>query len=276
MDSQLFALVLVIALLVGCVYWIWRLNRPVSAAPQRKPSARKVENLDTLASWMPEPSRILTSHERVAFQTLRQAVPECMLLAQVPLARFLRVPTRNSYTEWLRRVGQLCADIVICDESSLALCVVEVRAPLGKESERGLRRHERMDRVLKAAGIPVIVWREGAIPGVEAARNAVLGEQTQLATREGSAHVNTDSGLTRLEPQVPPVPKAPLTEPLAQPAAEPAMAAMAGDHASAPELSVEAVAVLEEEVDFIQRREPPPSTWFDDLDSAPLPLDQKA
>jgi hypothetical protein len=104
----------------------------------------------------------------------------------------------------------------------------------------------------------------------------VLGEQTQLATREGSAHVNTDSGLTRLEPQVPPVPKAPLTEPLAQPAAEPAMAAMAGDHASAPELSVEAVAVLEEEVDFIQRREPPPSTWFDDLDSAPLPLDQKA
>lgn len=259
MDSQLFALILVLLLLVGCVYWIWRLNGPQPREQKTKSKPRQVENLDTLASWNPEPSRILTSQERIAYNTLRQAMPDCMLLAQVPLARFLRVPTRNSYNEWLRRVGQLCADIVVCDETSMVLSVVEVRAPLGKESERGLRRHERMDRVLKAAGIPVIVWREGAIPGVDAARRALMGEQASLATREGAAHVNTNSGLRQLEPQ--PV-------------------ASAAPQKVAPAV-VETSVVLDEsfEVETFeaeQRREPPPSTWFDGLDSAPMPLDQKA
>ena len=86
------------------------------------------------------------------------------MLAQVPLSRFLRVPMRNSYSDWLSRVGNLNADLLLCDAHSRVLAVVDVRAP--QESERSKRRHERMVRVLRAAGIAVHVWRQEKLPTV--------------------------------------------------------------------------------------------------------------
>ena len=44
------------------------------------------------------------------------------------------------------------------------LAVIDVRA--AQETERSRKRHERMARVLKAAGIHVHVWREGELPSV--------------------------------------------------------------------------------------------------------------
>ena len=110
--------------------------------------------LDTVAAWPPTATRILTTAERSAYGTLVNALPGYMILAQVPLARFLRVPTRYSYSEWLRRLGTQCADLVVCDMASEVLAVVNVQAPAGSESERARKRLNRMARVLKAAGIP--------------------------------------------------------------------------------------------------------------------------
>ena len=43
--------------------------------------------------------------ERLAYSTLKLALPGYMILSQVPIARFIDVPKRNSYGEWMRRVG---------------------------------------------------------------------------------------------------------------------------------------------------------------------------
>jgi hypothetical protein len=51
------------------------------------------ERMDTLAAWPPEATRVLRSSERVAFSTLKLALPGYMILAQVPIARFLNVPS---------------------------------------------------------------------------------------------------------------------------------------------------------------------------------------
>ena len=83
-----------------------------------------------------------------------------MILAQVPLPRFLNVPKRNSYAEWMRRVGSQCADLVICDVTSQVIAVVEIRPPIEQISDRLRARLDRMERVLKAANIPVHVWNE--------------------------------------------------------------------------------------------------------------------
>jgi len=200
---------------------------------------------DTLLAWTPTATRVLTRSEREAYHVLRKALPDHMVLAQVPLARFLRVPTRNSYSEWLRRVGSLCADLVVCDESSQVVAVIELRLPVKQEKPRTVRRHVRMDRVLTAAGIPVHVWLEGALPGPAVARETVLGSALSSLKRP----VGTNSQTRR---------------------------------------SVEAAAVVagmsvEDDVDYnmddfadeeAQRKEPPPSTWFDDLDSGPAPLEE--
>ncbi|HEV8311823.1 MAG TPA: DUF2726 domain-containing protein [Burkholderiaceae bacterium] len=215
---------LVAVALVGAVAWAWR-RQSQGATAHRKPGA--LDALDTVTGWEPQATRILTSSERLAYATLQRAMPEYLILAQVPLSRFLRVPTRYSYAEWLARVGQLCADLVVCDSSSQVLAVVEVRA--AAQSERGGKRAERMRRVLKAAGVPLHVWSEQALPSVSAAREMLLPQEK----REAAA-------------------PAPVPAPAAPPVLGTLPAPTNGAAHALPEM-----------------RDPPPSTWFDDLDVQP-------
>jgi hypothetical protein len=124
---------------------------------------------DTVAGWPPEVARVLTIDERQAFDVLRRAMPTHLVLAQVPLSRFIRVPLRRSYSEWLQRVGGLSADLLLCDAGSRVIAVVDIRAVV--ESERARRRHERMARVLRQAGVAVVTWREGELPDISDARS---------------------------------------------------------------------------------------------------------
>jgi hypothetical protein len=152
----------------------------------RRRGARKTEEdedrLDTLAAWPPKATRVLTTAERLAYTTLVRALPGYMVLAQVPLARFLKVPTRHSYSEWLRRLGNQCVDLVVCDMSSEVIAVVNVQAPAGQTSERGRKRQNRMARVLKAANIPMHVWTDNALPSVDTARETIMPKPSESET----------------------------------------------------------------------------------------------
>lgn len=134
-------------------------------------SRARQDALDTVAAWPPEAARVLSVTERQAFELLKRALPGFIVLAQVPLSRFVRVPTRHSYSDWLQRVGQLSADLVVCDIGSRVLAVIDIRAP--EETARSQRRHERMTRVLKAAGIQVHTWREGDLPSASEVRSVI-------------------------------------------------------------------------------------------------------
>lgn len=140
---------------------------------QRGGSGRtpRQEALDTVAAWPPEAARILSATERQAYDLLKRSLPGFIVLAQVPLSRFVRVPMRHSYNDWLQRVGQLSADLVICDVGSRVLAVVDIRSP--EESARSRRRHDRMARVLKAAGIRVHAWQEGNLPSASEVRSVI-------------------------------------------------------------------------------------------------------
>ncbi|HIV70862.1 MAG TPA: DUF2726 domain-containing protein [Candidatus Aquabacterium excrementipullorum] len=186
-------MVLLLLLLAGGGVLLWRRRQGAGLSGGQRGGSRQAqaEELDTVASWEPSATRLLAGPEREAYQTLRRALPEHMILAQVPLARFIKVPTRNSYAEWMRRVGGLCADIVVCDATSQVIAVVEVRNPIGRDKERAQRRQARMDRVLEAAGIPVHVWLEGALPGPAVARETVLGGPMVFMTKSGATLVDT-------------------------------------------------------------------------------------
>lgn len=216
---------------IGALAWLVR--RKPAAAPARG-GKRGAEGLDTLMAWHPQPTRILTAPERQALRLLRHTLPEHLILAQVPLARFIKVPTRHSYAEWLRRVGQICADLVVCDADSQVLAVVEIRVARGQESEKARRRHARMDRVVQAAGIPLHVWTEGELP-------------SPMAVRELFASLASTAA-----------PVAPAA------ASGPGAAALAGQ----PPFEE-----TEPDDDWPQDQDPPPSTWFDDIDSGQVPLD---
>lgn len=139
------------------------MNRSRQRDGSARRSARK-DATDTVMGWQPEASRVLTTTEVQAFDVLARAMPGFRVLAQVPLSRFLRVPMRNSYSDWLARAGNLNADLLLCAPDARVLAVIDVRAP--QESDRSRRRHERMVRVLRAAGITVHVWRQDKLPEV--------------------------------------------------------------------------------------------------------------
>jgi hypothetical protein len=135
--TSTWALALAAALLLSLLATRWR-ARGSRAGPGR-------DALDTVQAWPPEPARVMTSHERKGYELLRRALPGYMVLAQVPLSRFVRVPMRHSYAEWLQRVGALSADLLVCDSGSRVLAVIDVRQET--ESDRSRRRHDRLMRV---------------------------------------------------------------------------------------------------------------------------------
>ncbi|HEX6708202.1 MAG TPA: DUF2726 domain-containing protein [Albitalea sp.] len=218
MTTTLLVVFLVVALVI--VWWALRLRGG------RASGSHSSDNLDTLTGWPPQATRVLTTAERQAYDLLRAALPAHMILAQVPLQRFIKVPTRNSYAEWLRRVGQINVDLVICDRHSQVVAVVEIQAEDDLPSSRAHRRRERMMRVLKSAQIPVHLWAAGGLPSAQAAREAIL---------PGDA-----------EPEL---------------AVAPTLRSLPG-RMPADGQSTEAG----------ELREPPPSTWFDDLESGAVPL----
>jgi len=242
MSALWIVLVLAFAALIAGLS-LWRKRRLAALAAAQR---RRTEDLDTLSSWEPQPTRVLRPGEQLAMVVLSRALPDYVVLAQVPLARFIRVPQRHSYTEWLRRVGQLSPDLLVCDPTTQVLAAVEVSRPNGKVSERASRRLERMRRVLKAAGIPLHIWTEGQLPSTQAAREAILpkeaAESAAAASAAAAATPATKARAMRLsdfDATVPPPP------------------------ARRPPIITDAVE------DAVVLREPPPSTWFDDDDFGP-------
>lgn len=235
LDTLLIAGVVVLVAVIG--YLVMRSRAP--RADAEGASSRRVrDDVDTLAAWPPEVTRLLTAGERSAHDVLTKALPECLIFAQVPLARFIKVPRRQSYAEWLTRVGHLCADFVICDRASLVLGAVMLQSM--RDSERAERRRARMTRVLKAAGVKVFSWREEALPTPPAARDMIL-QRTGV--------------------------------PAPAPADEPAVPVAAQRPVSTSPAGIPLPEVLAVADDASPRQEPPPSTWFDDLDSGRMPLD---
>jgi hypothetical protein len=163
------------ALLLLTLFMLRRRQREVPRRPAR------LDELDTVIDWPPESVRVLTVAERQAYDLLRKSLPGFMVLAQVPLARFVKVPSRHSYVEWMQRVGSLSADLLLCDSGSRVLAVVDIRS--ANESERSRRRHERMARVLKAAGIKVYTWREGELPSATQVRALLGGDFSEKAPK---------------------------------------------------------------------------------------------
>lgn len=160
--------VAVLALLVV----MWLLMRRGNSESMRRQQA--LDALDTVTAWQPQATRVLTRGQRIVYSTLYRALPEYMVFAQVPIERFIRVPTRYSYAEWRTRVGQLCADFLICNSNSEVIAVVDVRLPDSQASARSRDRRTRVQRVLKGAGIAYHVWREDAVPSTAVMRDAII------------------------------------------------------------------------------------------------------
>jgi Protein of unknown function (DUF2726) len=181
LDPTLAAAISLVTVLVIAVVWLRR--RKATPRPNVPDSS-----LDTVQAWPPQAVRVMTLGERQAFEVLRRALPGHVVLAQVPLSRFISVPTRFPYAQWLQRAGRLGVDLLVCDFSSRAVAAVEVRT--ADESARSAKRHKRLVEILRAAGVTVHEWNEDAIPAVAEARalfikKSAVGDTEEVTVTSG-------------------------------------------------------------------------------------------
>lgn len=159
----------------------------LSAGAERAARSRT----DTVAAWPPQAARVLTDAEAEALDLARRAAPKALVLAQVPLWRFVRVSSRQSYSSWLNRVGFINADLLICDAQGTVQAVVDVyREPM---SERSQRRHERLRRVLRATGTPVLIWQQGRLPSVVKVRAQLGSHGVDCSERDAPGSTGLES-----------------------------------------------------------------------------------
>lgn len=244
MNPLLIALALLLVLLLA---WLFLRKRGGSA----KPAAEDADRLDTLAAWPPQATRVLTSQERTLHSTLVRALPDHVVLSQVPLSRFIKVPKRHSYAEWLRRLGYQSVDFVVCDMTSHVVAVIELQPTANDLNERARKRLKRIQRTLKSAQIPLLVWSEANLPTADAARAAILPPPPTPAAPVDAARPAAEAPAVRGTSTVPTLSSAARPGTVRNPFED-------TDRDSTQDEHIEA----------------PPSTWFDDLDSGPTPLPQ--
>jgi hypothetical protein len=207
-----FGAALAVALLLTLGLFAWRGRRAASRGkPRGKP---RPEALDTVAGWPPEAARVMTTREREAYELIRRALPGFLVLAQVPLSRFVRVPPRHSYSDWMQRVGQLSADLLICDAASRVLAVVDIRSTA--ETDRAKRRHERQARVLRAAGIRVHTWMDAGLPSVNEVRSTLGASLAGGAAAAAGAAAAVEEARGPVSGSAPLIPVAEIAEILAE------------------------------------------------------------
>ena len=215
------------------IVWWWRKRREAG-----NEAVQAGDRIDTLIGWPPQATRVLNHPERAAFALLVRALPDYMILAQVPLSRFLTVPKRHSYADWLRRLGYQCVDFAVCDMNAQVVAVIELQPPTARVTERARKRLARMSRTLKAAKIPLQVWAEQLLPTAESVRELI-------------------------------VPKPSVQTPPTVPSGAAIAAASSAPAARNPFDDTARDSTQDEHIELL---EPPPSTWFDDMDSEPVPL----
>ena len=172
----------VAVLLVGAIAVAWRLGTRTTGAG-KGPSFN-------LGDFRPRTMRPLTRQELAVLGHLNTAVPECLVLPQVSLSRFLQVAKNRSYQTWFQKVGRRCVDFLVCSAKGDVLGVVELGHGKGSSAQAASEGAQRKLESLRMAGIPVWNLNPQALPGVDELREMVL---TQWQSSVQQSHAGQDS-----------------------------------------------------------------------------------
>jgi Protein of unknown function (DUF2726) len=142
MPTMALSVLALVALVLG---WLW-LRR-------RRSAHASVSSFD-LDNWQPRTTRPLTKVELAMLAKIKMTVPECLVLPQVSLSRFLKVKSSLPYGPWFRHVGRRCVDFLICSPQGDVLGVIEL-IDSKKTNLPPSRGSQAKERTLTLAAIPV-------------------------------------------------------------------------------------------------------------------------
>ena len=111
----------------------------------------------------------LSKAEQVLYHRLVQTLPDLVVLAQVPLTRFLRLKMGQRWREWQARIDHETIDYLICDRDFAIIVAIAL-----DDRSRDRVSRDKADivknRALAAAHLPLVRWHAAALPTAETIR----------------------------------------------------------------------------------------------------------
>lgn len=114
---------------------------------------------------------LMTRPEQVLFHRLVEALPGCIVFAQVQLLQMIRVGKGGNRQAWFNKISRKSVDFVICRMDSSIIAAIEFDDPSHDEEKRKATDADK-NAALEAAGIPLIRWKYRDMPSVDEIRTA--------------------------------------------------------------------------------------------------------
>lgn len=132
---------------------------------------RRASSGSSDAPWPFYAKKPLTQPEQVLYHRLVAAMPECIVLAQVQLARVLGVKKGFNFNEWNNRINRMSVDFVVCLKDSTIVAAVELDDKTHEKASR-VEADAKKEKALSAAGVALVRWQVSALPDENAIRQA--------------------------------------------------------------------------------------------------------
>jgi Protein of unknown function (DUF2726) len=168
------AMIVAAILVLAIIFWLRKKAGPAAAT----------EDNFSPADFRLCLTRPLTKNELKVLRLLQSSLPECLLLPQVSLSRFVQVHENRSYHTWFHKVGRRCVDILICTSAGDVLGVVDLEDGASRRGDGAARAASvgtaRKIETLRLAKVPVWRFDPSNLPSHGELRDLVL-EQWQAS-----------------------------------------------------------------------------------------------
>jgi hypothetical protein len=136
-------------LLLAALMWLW--------ARQRKPQPKPLP-----AVWSLNPRPVFSHDERRLYRQLREALPQHVVLAKLPLVRFCQPVDPREVRYWFDLLGNIHVGFAICSPSGRVLAAVDI------ESRRGSshRSQQVLEAVLETCKVRFLRCTPETLPSV--------------------------------------------------------------------------------------------------------------
>jgi hypothetical protein len=143
--------VLLAACAMGALAFVW-------ARRGRKPGEMPLP-----AEWLLTPRPVFNPHERRVFRQLREALPEQVILAKLPLVRFCHPTDGSQVRYWFDLLGAIHVSFAVCAPTGRVLAAID----LDDDDRSAARRSVQIKKaVLAACHIRYVRYRTEQVPTV--------------------------------------------------------------------------------------------------------------
>lgn len=138
-----------------------------------KPQDPKPVRGDDLAVWPFAPMPFMTDSEVRFFARLQEAMPNCLIFAQVQLSRLVSCTDEQDQKFWFNRINRMSADYVLVHPNAQqVLAVIELDDWTHDRPERR-RADAKKDKAIRSAGLAMIRFDGRKMPDVNQIREQI-------------------------------------------------------------------------------------------------------